>query len=299
MGACMCTREIFATPTCRASDASRATMSCRKSTVSGYLRMPANAWRMGFSILFACLGFMVASLPRAAWAISDEIQVYTDEINEPGEHGLELHVNTTPRGRKTPDYEGDLPPYRGVRVTPEFSWGLTKTFEAGLYLPMATGMDGGPYLGGIKGRIKWLPVRAETGPYLGANVELSNVTKKFSESRVGTELRVMAGYRTENWLLGVNPILDWSLSPGHRGSPEVVTAWKASRQVASGLALGAEYYNGLGKLNDRLPGDQQERSLFFVLDVDRKPWVFNLGIGHGLNRASDAWTLKLIFDVPI
>jgi len=36
----------------------------------------------------------------------DEIQVYTDDINAPGKFGLELHVNTTLKGRSTPDYSG-------------------------------------------------------------------------------------------------------------------------------------------------------------------------------------------------
>jgi len=38
----------------------------------------------------------------AGAALSDEIQVYTDDINAPGEFGLELHVNTTPKGRRVP-----------------------------------------------------------------------------------------------------------------------------------------------------------------------------------------------------
>ena len=35
-------------------------------------------------------------------ALIDEIQVYTDDINAPGQFGLELHLNTTPKGRSTP-----------------------------------------------------------------------------------------------------------------------------------------------------------------------------------------------------
>jgi hypothetical protein len=39
-----------------------------------------------------------ALLPSAARAaLSDEIQVDTDDINAPHEFGLELHVNATPR----------------------------------------------------------------------------------------------------------------------------------------------------------------------------------------------------------
>ncbi|MGC2520207.1 MAG: hypothetical protein WA373_14010 [Burkholderiales bacterium] len=236
-----------------------------------------------------------------AAAIEDEIQVYTDELNERGERGLELHLNTTPRGRKTPDYAGDLPPYRGLRITPEFSRGLGGNLEAGLYLPMATDADGQLYLGGAKARLKWLPVHGseeEGGWYFGANTEVSRVTRKFSESPLSAELRVIGGYRARDWLIGMNPIFGWGLSPGHRGSPDFTLAWKAVHKVAPGIALGGEYYDGIGTLGDRLPRDQQDRTLYFVMDFDRKPWVFNLGIGHGLTPASDNWTIKAIFEIP-
>jgi hypothetical protein len=153
--------------------------------------------------LFACFD---------AAAITDEIQVYTDEIDERGERGLEVHLNYTPRGRTTPDYPGDLPPNHGLRITPEFSWGLGHDLEAGLYFPMALASNGDGYLGGIKPRLKWLPVHGseeEGGWYAGANWELSRLTKKFSDAPLSTELRVMLGYRSRDWLIGVNPMFDW------------------------------------------------------------------------------------------
>ncbi|TMH09602.1 MAG: hypothetical protein E6H68_18115 [Betaproteobacteria bacterium] len=55
----------------------------------------------------------------AGAALSDEIQVYTDDINAPGEFGLELHINTTPKGRRVPDYPGEVVPNHGLRITPE------------------------------------------------------------------------------------------------------------------------------------------------------------------------------------
>jgi hypothetical protein len=236
-----------------------------------------------------------------AQAITDEIQVYADELNERGERGLELHLNTTPRGRQTPDYAGDLPPYHGTRITPEFSLGLGRDFEAGLYLPAAIDSHGDIYGGGLKLRLKWLPLHGseeEGGWYLGANQELSNLSKKFSDSRLSTELRVIGGYRARDWLIGVNPIFDWGLSPEHRGSPETTLAWKAVHKVAPGISLGGEYYNTIGTLDNRLPREQQERTFYLVVDFDRKPWVFNLGIGHGLTAATDNWTIKAIIEIP-
>ena len=77
-------------------------------------------------------------------ALPDEIQVYTDDINAPGEKGLELHVNTTPKGITTPGYAGETMNHHGLRVTPELSLGITKTTEVGLYLPR-TRTSEGPY----------------------------------------------------------------------------------------------------------------------------------------------------------
>ncbi len=246
----------------------------------------------------ATAGLLAGLLPQEARAVTDEIQVYTDDINAPGERGLELHVNTTPKGRNASNYEGELPPNHGWRLTPEFSWGLTNSLEAGLYVPVATSDSGDIYMGGLKARLKWLPIHGGDGWYVGANGELSNVTRKFSDFRVEAELRIMLGYRTADWLFGMNPIFGWSLSPGHDRSPDATLAYKVGRKVAEGISLGVEYYNGLGTLKDRLPHDQQDRTFYLVMDYDRAPYVFNFGIGHGLNAASDDWTIKTIFEIP-
>jgi hypothetical protein len=68
--------------------------------------------------------------------------------------------------------------------------------------------------------------------------------------------------------------------------------------VMPGIALGFEYYDGIGKLANPQPGSLQDRTLYVTLDVDRKPWVFNFGVGRGMNGATDRWTLKAIIEVP-
>jgi len=66
-----------------------------------------------FGLLCVFFGLAHASL-------QDEIQVYTDDINTPGEWGVELHVNTTPKGISQPTYSGEIMNHHGVRLTPEF-----------------------------------------------------------------------------------------------------------------------------------------------------------------------------------
>ncbi len=44
-------------------------------------------------LLRAAVIALIGFSPAGAVAAPEEIQVYTDDINEPGEFGLEMHVN--------------------------------------------------------------------------------------------------------------------------------------------------------------------------------------------------------------
>lgn len=96
--------------------------------------------KSGVRLCAALLTLALTATP--ALAIDDEIQVYTDDINKPGAYGLELHMNTTPAARSTPDYPGDSIQRHGFRLTPEFSYGLTRDLDASLDLPMVREADG-------------------------------------------------------------------------------------------------------------------------------------------------------------
>jgi hypothetical protein len=242
---------------------------------------------------------IVALLPGVAYAgLTDEIQVYTDDINAPGKWGLEMHVNTTPSGRDTPDYPGESVPHHGLRITPEFSYGITETWEAGLYIPSNRDASGNYSVAGAKLRLKWLPVRGDEktgGWFLGANGELAHQQQKFSESRYTSELRIMMGYRNETWLFAMNPIFGWNLSDEPRSAtPDFSLALKASRKVNENLALGAEYYSDLGTTAHILPLSEQANTLYAALDLERKPWSLNFGVGRGLTGTADKCTVKAI-----
>ena len=261
--------------------------------------MNACAMKCGSVMLMLAL-FWPAAL--RATALPDEIQVYTDDLTAPGKYGLELHVNTTPKGQRDPEYPGAISSHHGLRITPEFSYGTGRNTDVGLYVPAVRDAEGNWYVPGLKLRAKWMPIHGDEatgGWYLGVNGEISNISRKFSASRVSSEMRIIAGYRSEAWLIGVNPILSWALSPGHRESnPEIDMAWKVARSVVPGIALGFEYYSGMGKFGSALPRDMQDRVLYLTLDVDRAPWVFNIGIGKGQTGAADAWTVKAIVEFP-
>jgi hypothetical protein len=244
-----------------------------------------------------------ACIPDAAHAaLSDEIQVYTDDINAPGERGLELHVNTTPRGRKTPDYPGEVVPNHGLRITPEFSVGLTQTWEFGLYVPTNRDAAGNFDVAGAKLRLKWLPIRGdeETGGwFLGANAELSRQNRKFSESPWTSELRIMMGHRGKEWLFAANTFFNWALSPGFRSAtPDLKVALKAARIVSESLALGLEYYSDLGTTKRISPFSDQDNTVYLVADFETKSWGLNFGVGRGITSTADKYTVKAILGLP-
>ncbi|MDE1990702.1 MAG: hypothetical protein KGI82_09565 [Betaproteobacteria bacterium] len=251
-------------------------------------------------MLAALLAGLCVAGPAHA-VLQDEIQVYDDSINKPGQWGLELHLNSTPSGISTREYPGEIQNVHGVRGTPEISYGLTDTLEAGLYLPVVHDASGATEFAGPRVRMKWIPRQApETGGlFYGVNVELSAVKPRYEQYQNSMELRPIIGFRTPDWLFAANPSLDYPLRAGYRqGGPDFDPGVKVARTVTQGIAAGFEYYGDVGSINGPLPFAQQNHVLFLALDVDRKPWIFNVGIGRGLTSSSDRWTLKSIFEIP-
>ena len=231
---------------------------------------------------------------RGTAALPDEIQVYTDDVEAPGERGVELHVNTTPKGRSTPDYPGEVPTHHGLRITPEVSWGLAPGWDWGVYLPFVRSGDGTDYFAGPKLRVKWMPVRPAEGAagyFAGLNGELAFVERRFEQARRSAEFRPILGYRNDDWLLSFNPIIEADLAGPQKGVLTFAPAFKVARSVGGGNALGAEYYAELGRLSHSAPHDEQSHTVYLVLDTK----TLSFGVGRGLNGATDRWTVKAIF----
>src|SRR4249920_1700231 len=89
------------------------------------------------------------TVPALAAAQADEIQVYDGGLAAPGIFNLTLHTNFTPRGLKEPAGPGQVVSDKSLNGVPEWAYGVTTWFEAGLYLPLYTrdkdlgwGLDG-------------------------------------------------------------------------------------------------------------------------------------------------------------
>ncbi len=260
----------------------------------------ANTPAMVSSIgLLAGLLMLVCSAAHAD--IKDEIQVYADDINAAGQFHLELHINTTPKGRSAADYPGEITPLHALRINPEFSYGLSKTVELGLYIPTVLQSSGDYGIAGTKLRLKWLPIQPgdHGGWFAGENFEFSTLAKKYSKSRLALELRTITGWRNRDWLIAFNPIIDYDLSPAtDRRNPDFNIGLKLSRRIFNGVQIGPEYYSDFGHVRHFEPYSRQDNTLYLVADIDRGPLPFQIGVGRGLTAASDYWTVKAILEIP-
>jgi len=98
-----------------------------------------NSTRIRLGILLLLCMFLSSSCRwdgAARAALTDEIQVYDAEINEVGQFSVELHNNFTAIGHHEPDFPGGIVPNHTLNGVPEWAYGVTDWFEAGLYLPV-------------------------------------------------------------------------------------------------------------------------------------------------------------------
>ena len=241
---------------------------------------------------------MLAGRTRAD--LPDEIQVYDDSLNKPGEFGLEIHTNHSFGGDTARSFPGEIVSADASRLTFEFSYGLGAHFEAGMYLDFVAPDHQGLQFAGPKLRLKWVGQQAaEAGVFYGLNLELGHLSHSADPGRPSGELRPILGIRNAEWLAIVNPILTFSLGEGAATrTPVFSPGVKLGRRVAQGVMLGTEVYRDIGPLNHFSPGGEQATEVFLVLDVERGWLPFNFGVGRGFNGA-DPWIVKAIFEVPL
>ena len=231
----------------------------------------------------------------------DEIQVYDGEINAPGEFGLELHLNTTIRGSNTPEFDSQRTSQSGTRLTPEFTYGLSKTVELGFYLPTIYTPGYGYELAGYKPRLKWLPIQAdEKSPWsIGVNFEYSDLKWGMELPRKNIESRFIIGWEDNRWSLAFNPILSVALSDGQERTPNFYYGARSIYKLDSALSgIGLEYYQGVGPINSFPANNAQGKQIFAVFESKAERGFMNnfdlhFGVGFGWDSA-DTFTLKMI-----
>lgn len=253
---------------------------------------------MGRSALFCLLGVM--GIAVTALAAPEEIQVYMDEMDNPGQYGLDMHVNDVPSSNVQPAYAGQLPSEHLFRTTPEFSYGLTPNWEMGLYILSTQDAQYGFHVDGEKLRIKYLASKAEGQDWFyGANLEVGRVSPLLDINPWNAELKGIVGLRTHGWTLATNPNIDWVVS-GPQSEPATFEEdTKLAYALSEQTLLGVESYNALGPVYNTGVLSQYSQMLYVVLDTNVHGWPINFGVGHGFTDASDRWVIKAIISVPI
>ncbi len=232
-------------------------------------------------------------MPHRAAAQTDEIQVYDGGLAAPGVFNLTLHNNFTSKGITTPAFPGAVVPDQSWNGVPEWAYGVTRWFEAGLYMPLYThDKDQGWGLDGFKLRTLFAVPDADDRTFVyGANFEFSFNAKRWDTTKFTSEIRPIIGWHLGDVDVIVNPILDTAYD-GLKNL-EFVPATRVALKVNRTWQVAAEEYADFGKVSGFLPAGEQAHQLYFV--VDRAGRIdIEAGIGFGLTSASDALTFKLI-----
>jgi hypothetical protein len=213
----------------------------------------------------------------AAHAQTDEIQVYNAEIAAPGVFNLTLHDNYTPNGRTVPEFPGAIVPNHTLNGVPEWAYGVTNWFEAGLYLPLySLSGNGSLTYNGFKLRTLFVvPDAASRTFFYGVNFEFSWNTAHWDQRRNT-----------------VNPILDNSYQGFSR--LDFAPATRVAYNLSKTWAVGAEEYDDFGPLRAFNSASRQQHQLFGVFDFKGKRWSIEGGAGVGLTSSTDRVVLKLI-----
>ena len=224
---------------------------------------------------------------------TDEIQVYNAEIAPKGVVTIQQHLNYVWSGSTTPDFPGSFASNHTLNGTPEFAFGVTDWYEVGFYLPFAFTSDGTFLPAGFKLRHLFVSPHAEERKFFyGVNFELSYQAPQFSQSAIGLEIRPILGVRDQGWEFIVNPIVDLSFAPN--GASAFAPAARVAHNVGGNTWLGVEYYSSYSPIDAIPPTNQQQHTVFGVVDFKAFGLDINLGFGSGLTDASDHIVSKII-----
>ena len=237
---------------------------------------------------------IVLGAPTTASAQADEIQVYDGGLAAPGVFNLTVHTNLTPHGIKTPAAPGLVVADDSLNGVPEWAYGVTSWFEAGLYLPLYTkDKNLGWGLDGFKLRTLFAVPHAEARTFFyGANFEFSFNAKRWDTSGFTSEVRPIVGWHAGKTDIIFNPIVDTAYD-GLKNL-EFVPSTRLAYNLSPVWALAVEEYADFGPVHDFYRAGEQAHQVYAVINRTGAPFDIEFGLGVGLTDASDKFTIKLI-----
>jgi hypothetical protein len=225
-----------------------------------------------------------------------EIQVYGVDTVEPKHTMLEFHTNFTFSGIKLPT-DGTRPTHHALHETIEITHGFTSWFETGFYIfTSARSGDGMDWVGShIRPRFR-VPEQWHWPVGVSVSQEFGYQRRPFSADTWTWEIRPIIDKQLGPWYLSFNPTFEKSIhgdnaARGWEFSPNV----KISYDVTKKVAVGIEYYGGLGPVGNFDPLQDQQQQIFPTVDLNIAPqWEINFGLGVGMTRSTDHLIAKFI-----
>ncbi len=225
-----------------------------------------------------------------------EIQVYGSESVGKGRTMVELHSNFNFKGTNLLE-NGEYSSEHTFHETIEITHGITRCFELGLYLfnsigdKNRTGFVGSHLRPRITAPEKWkLPVG------LSLSFEFGFQKAEYSANTATLEMRPIIDKKWKAFYISFNPVLEKSFkgpdeSNGLDFSPNI----KACYDINKKIALGLEYYGGMGRVLELSALKDGQHQLFVITDIDfGEKWEFNAGFGYGLTESTEKASFKLI-----
>lgn len=248
--------------------------------------------RVGLNRLALALAALLT--PAVARAQADEIQVYDGGLAAVGTINLTWHNNWTPKGLETPAFPGAVVADQSLNGVPEWAYGVTRWFEAGLYLPLYSyDKESGFGLNGFKLRTLFAVPDADNRRFFyGANMEFSYNARRWDTTRFTSEVRPIVGWHLKPVDVIVNPIVDTSYDGLEH--LEFVPAIRVAYTTKAGYQLAVEEYADYGPVHDLHGGQDQAHQIYGVVDCTVKGFDVEVGAGVGLTSGSDRLTFKLI-----
>ena len=254
---------------------------------------PSRKAKLHFLFVLAAL---LCAAP-AAFAQTDEIQVYDAVIEDPGKVNVMVHSNFTPIGRKTPDFPGGIIPNDSVNGAVEWAFGVKPWFEQGLYMPVYTAYSKGRggSLNGFKIRELFVSPNADHRSLVyGVNFEFSVNYSYWEQRHITSEVRPIVGYHFRNGVDFIfNPIVDTDYTGGF-GGLEFVPATRLAYNLSEKWTVAAEEYSDYGPLRHFLRANDQFHEVWAVMDHDTKYVGIEAGVGVGVADGADKLTFKLM-----
>lgn len=241
----------------------------------------------------AALTLAALGAARQAAAQTDEIQVYTGGLADPRVFNLTLHNNVVAKGLTTPAFPGAVTADKSWNGVPEWAYGVTRWFEAGLYLPLySRDHEQGWGVDGFKLRTLFAVPDADHRKFVyGSNFEFSFNANRWDTAGFTSEIRPIVGWHFSKVDLFVNPILDTAYDGF--GNLEFAPSTRVAYNVGKTWAVALEEYADFGPVKGFNPVSEQSHQLYGVFDWSGALDV-EVGVGVGLTDGSDKLTFKVI-----